>query len=95
VSRCLAMDVSAVLLWLHTSAVQASCHTSKRHIDPSHCFMFQFTITHLAHHNNIHSAHTHHTDQQWKMESSSVPRYATRLLPFWTILIHWFKYNFM
>jgi hypothetical protein len=25
-SRCLPMDVSAVLLWLHTSGVQASCH---------------------------------------------------------------------
>jgi hypothetical protein len=27
-SRCLALDFSAVLLWLHTSGVQASCHTS-------------------------------------------------------------------
>jgi hypothetical protein len=25
-SRCLEMDVAAVLLWLHTSGVQASCH---------------------------------------------------------------------
>jgi hypothetical protein len=27
-NRCLAMDVSAVLLWLHTSGIQASCHNS-------------------------------------------------------------------
>jgi hypothetical protein len=28
-NRCLAMDVSAVLLWLHTSGVQSSCHNTK------------------------------------------------------------------
>jgi hypothetical protein len=28
-SRCLAMDVSAVLLWLHPSDAQASCHNIK------------------------------------------------------------------
>jgi hypothetical protein len=28
-SRCLASDVSAVLFWLHTSGVQASCHSIK------------------------------------------------------------------
>jgi hypothetical protein len=27
-SRCLAVEVSAVLLWLHTSGVQAPCHTT-------------------------------------------------------------------
>jgi hypothetical protein len=33
-SRCLGMDVSAVLLWLHTSGVQASCHNIKA----IHCY---------------------------------------------------------
>jgi hypothetical protein len=28
-SRCLAMDVSAVLLWLHTSGVKVSCNNAK------------------------------------------------------------------
>jgi hypothetical protein len=32
-SRCLAMDVSAVLFWMHTSSIQTSCHNIYRHMD--------------------------------------------------------------